>query len=83
LEERVYEALDFRRELNALEVTEKQRVDRLMLQHAEQQRQNMRVRQQKKRREFEQKLQEMQNKLLIAMKRELEVLQKHNSLHEI
>jgi hypothetical protein len=42
LEERVEEALDFRRELNELEVSEKARVDKLLLENAEHQRQNLR-----------------------------------------
>jgi len=50
LEERVEEALDFRRELSELEVSEKARVDKLLLENAEQQRQNLRKKHEKGRR---------------------------------
>jgi hypothetical protein len=69
LEERVYEALDFRKELNELEIIERDRVDKLMMEHADQQRQNLRMKHSKKRKELEQKLEEMENKLIIKMKK--------------
>jgi hypothetical protein len=66
-----------------LELTEKARVDRLMLEHAEQQRNTLRGKHEKQRRELEIKLQEMEDKLIIRMKKEFEVLRKKNNLHEI
>lgn len=41
-----------------------------MTEHAEQQRANLRAKHQKKRMELEQKLEEMENKLIIRMKKE-------------
>ena len=52
LEERVYEALDFRRELSELEIKEKNRVDHLVMEHANQQRENMRKKHEKQRKEL-------------------------------
>jgi hypothetical protein len=49
--------LDFRKELSELEVREKERVDRLMQAHADHQREELRQRHQKERRELEDKLQ--------------------------
>lgn len=69
LEERVYEALDFRRELSELEVREKDRVDKLMQAHANQLREQLRQRHEKERRELEIKLTEMEDKLNIRMKK--------------
>ena len=79
----MYEALDFRKELSELEVTERERVDRLMQEHANQQRNSLRAKHEKQRRELEIKLKEMEDKLIIKMKREFEVLRKKNNLHEI
>ena len=50
LEERVEEALDYRKELNELEVNEKERVDKLIQTRAETQRMNLRRKQEKSRR---------------------------------
>lgn len=83
LEERVYQALDFRKQLSELEVSEKQRVDRLMQEHAEQQRANLRRKHQKQRRQLEGNLQELEDKLIVRMKKQFEVLRKKNNLHEI
>lgn len=83
LEERVYEALDFRKQLSDLEVKEKDRVDRLMQEHARQQRDNLRRRHEKERRELESKLNELEDKLTIKMKNQFDILRKKNNLHEM
>ena len=54
-----------------------------MQEHANQQRTNLRAKHQKQRRELEQKLEELENKLIIKMKKEFDVLRKKNNLHEL
>ena len=54
-----------------------------MQEHAEQQRSNLRNQHEKQRRELEIKLKEMEDKLIIRMKKEFEILRKKNNLHEI
>jgi hypothetical protein len=54
-----------------------------MQEHAEQQRDNLRRKHEKERRELEIKLKELEDKLIIKMKKEFDVLRKKNNLHEI
>ena len=54
-----------------------------MQEHANQQRTNLRLKHQKQRRELEQKLEELENKLIIKMKKAFDVLRKKNNLHEL
>ena len=54
-----------------------------MKEHADQQRFSLRLRHEKQRRELEVKLQELEDKLVIRMKKEFDVLRKKNNLHEI
>lgn len=82
LEERVEEALDFRKELNELEVKEQERVNRLVMVKGDNLRENLRRKHEKGRKELELKLDELENRLIIKMKREYSVLLKKNGLHQ-
>ncbi len=54
-----------------------------MQEHAQQQRSNLRRKHEKERRQLEGKLQELEDKLTVRMKKQFEVLRKKNNLHEI
>ncbi|EAR89830.3 hypothetical protein TTHERM_00633370 (macronuclear) [Tetrahymena thermophila SB210] len=82
LDERVEEALDFRKELKDLEAKEQERVEKLQIERAEKQRSNLQEKHKKERQQLEGKLQEAQFKLIIKMKKDFNTLSKKNHLHE-
>ncbi|CAD8148976.1 unnamed protein product [Paramecium octaurelia] len=81
LEERVEEALDFRKELKDLEKNEQDRVYKVQKYRIEKQHSDLLFKQQKEREQLEGKLQETEYKLIIQMKKAYDVLLKQINLH--
>ncbi|CAD8067432.1 unnamed protein product [Paramecium sonneborni] len=81
LEERVEEALDFRKELKDLEKNEQDRVYRVQKYRLEKQHSDLLFKQEKEREQLEGKLQETEYKLIIQMKKAYDVLLKQINLH--
>ncbi|CAK91961.1 unnamed protein product (macronuclear) [Paramecium tetraurelia] len=81
LEERVEEALDFRKELKDLEKHEQDRVYKVQKYRIEKQHSDLLFKQQKEREQLEGKLQETEYKLIIQMKKDYDVLLKQINLH--
>jgi len=69
LEERVHEALNFRRELNNLEKDEQDRVASIIEQKAWKSRKDLNIKHDKEKSQLQIKLQEMEFKLIIQMKK--------------
>jgi len=82
IDERVDEAMNFRKELKDLEVSEAQRINKLRLEDIEKQRNVLMNTQRKEIEHLESKLKNEENKLIIRMKRDFDVLTKKTHLHE-
>ena len=65
-----------------LEISEKDRVENMILCKAEKQRRDLRNKQEKEMKQTEIKLKNAENNLIIKMKKEFDVLQKKKGLHE-
>ncbi|KAM3141064.1 hypothetical protein pb186bvf_006865 [Paramecium bursaria] len=81
LEERVEEALDFRKELKDLEKNEQERVYKVQQYRLDKQKSDLLFTQQKEREQLELKLQETEYKLIIQMKKDYDILLKKTNLH--
>jgi len=79
---RVEEAMNFRKELKDLEVSEAQRINRLRMENIEKQRNKLLIEQSKEMKHLESKLSNEENKLIIRMNRDFDVLKKKTHLHE-
>ena len=73
---RVEEAMNFRKELNNLEVSEANRIRKLREQNVENQLKKLRQDQRKEREQVERKIQVQENNLIIRMKRDFDILRK-------
>jgi len=82
IDERVEEAMNFRKELKDLEVSEAQRINKLRLANVEKQRKELLAEQRKELTHLQSKLKNEENKLIIKMKSDFDVLMKKNHLHE-
>jgi len=76
IDERVEEAMNFRKELNNLEVSEANRIRKLREQNVENQLKKLRQDQRKEREQVERKIQVQENNLIIRMKRDFDILRK-------
>ena len=79
--ERIEEAMNYRKELKEFEVQEAERVENLRIQNAENQRKKLTKNQQKEMVQLEAKLETGRHNLKIQMDKELVVLQKQINLH--
>jgi len=82
IDERVEEAMNFRKELKDLEVSEAQRINKLRIQNIEKQTKELEAEQRKEMIHLQSKLNNEENKLIIKMKRDFDVLTKKTHLHE-
>jgi len=82
IDERVEEAMNFRKELKDLEVSEAQRINRLRMENIDKQRNKLLIEQNKEMKHLESKLSNEENKLIIRMKRDFDVLMKKTHLYE-
>jgi len=82
IDERVEEAMNFRKELKDLEVSEAQRINKLRYEDFERQKNVLLTTQRKEMEHLEGKLKNEENKLVIKMKRDFDVLSKKVRLHE-
>jgi len=82
IDERVEEAMNFRKELKDLEVSEAQRINRLRIENIERQKNTLLIEQSKEMKHLESKMSNEENKLIIRMKRDFDVLMKKTHLHE-
>lgn len=76
------EAINFRKELKVLEVTEMQRVEQVQFERAEKQRNDLRIKHEKEMKQLNSKLENDEHKLIIQMKKDYDVLLKKIHLHE-
>ena len=79
---RVEEALNFRKELKDLEVSEAKRINEMRRENIERQQNVLRNEQAKELRHLQDKMNNEENKLIIRMKRDFDVLKKKTHLHE-
>ena len=79
--ERVEEAMNYRKELKILEIKEAQRIENLRQKNAENQRKNLLAAQQKELDQLEAKIETGRHNLKIKMDKDLIVLQKEINLH--
>jgi len=82
IDERVEEAMNFRKELKDLEVSEAQRINKMRIDNIERQKNVLLNEQLKEIRHLQSKLKNEENKLIIRMKRDFDVLKKKTHLHE-
>lgn len=82
IDERVEEAMNFRRELKNLEVSEAQRINKLRIANIEKQQKELEAEQRKELTHLQSKMKNEENKLIIKLKADFEVLNKKNHLHE-
>jgi hypothetical protein len=82
IDERVEEAMNFRKELKDLEVSEAQRINKMRIDDIEKQRNELIAKQRKEMIHLQSKLKNEENKLIIRMKRDYDILKKKTSLHE-
>src|SRR5688572_17718411 len=76
------EALNFRKELKDLEVSEAQRINKLRINNIQKQENTLLAEQRKEMEHLLSKLKNEENKLIIRMKRDFDVLNKKVHLHE-
>jgi len=74
--------MNFRKELKDLEVSEAQRINRLRIENIERQKNTLLIEQSKEMKHLESKMSNEENKLIIRMKRDFDVLMKKTHLHE-
>lgn len=79
---RVEEAMNFRKELKDLEVSEAQRVNKMRMDNIEKQKNALLAEERKEMAHLLSKLKNEENKLVIRMKRDFDVLMKKTHLHE-
>ena len=79
--ERVEEAMNYRKELKIIEIKEAQRIENLRQKNAENQRKNLLAAQQKELDQLEAKIETGRHNLKIKMDKDLIVLQKEINLH--
>jgi len=82
IDERVEEAMNFRKELKDMEVNEAQRINKLRYEDIERQKNVLLAEQRKEMEHLHSKLKNQENKLIIRMKRDFDVLTKKTHLHE-